>query len=649
MKTRSLLLCVLLASGCGSDTQSPGLGGIKTDGPPLASFDPGTLMPGTLLVLTGSSFVPPESGSSRLRLNGTLDGTPAEAMLPAVFEDYNRMSVRWPGAVKAGMPSDRGTFNGNARIVVDSFVDNEVHESPPMHVNLKIATALDPYLSSVQVGSAAFVNEPIRVTGGDFLLGGQEGTTSAIVEGCFQRDGTTQCKPVGPVGVPCAPDKPFDRSSAIFPFHPVIAGIHPGSFQGSVKLRNDSGGEAGQVLSESRPLALYLQKPAVFGLSPARASLGQFVMVEGGGFVGGDASQHTVLRLAGTFSPDNKPPIAADLELIPEFVSGQLALYVLNTDDQLGQAIDLRMEAGVFQGTVRPEIRVGAESELGAAVSMKLGIDRVRQVVWLRFMPSYVESLRYFGLRAADQRIRDRVLEVARRDYEGINLEFRTDKPQDFALYATVEISGPDPNGLGLLGYDNTPGKDQNNMRLYDKIGGVNASTQDDGYPGFGGVFVESFFGFSMNPGKFAKKVDGAEPIFDQIFDPFRPDRAGVPVDAADLASTPAPLNSSHSCPAVDRPTQIVCAVWALGSMIGTTMTHEVAHSLGLADPYGPDFHNPGDMPNRLMDSGGARSLRERMEMGEGPAMFCEDDYLYLRKILPTALKDPRPDRPNCY
>ena len=49
-----------------------------------------------------------------------------------------------------------------------------------------------------------------------------------------------------------------------------------------------------------------------------------------------------------------------------------------------------------------------------------------------------------------------------------------------------------DPNGLGLFGYDNTPGKDDGNTRLYDKLGGLNAQTQQDGYPGYGGVFLES-------------------------------------------------------------------------------------------------------------------------------------------------------------
>ena len=50
---------------------------------------------------------------------------------------------------------------------------------------------------------------------------------------------------------------------------------------------------------------------------------------------------------------------------------------------------------------------------------------RPKQVVVVRFLSSYQDSLRLFGLRAVDNAVRARVLEVARRDYAGINIEFR--------------------------------------------------------------------------------------------------------------------------------------------------------------------------------------------------------------------------------
>jgi hypothetical protein len=269
-------------------------------------------------------------------------------------------------------------------------------------------------------------------------------------------------------------------------------------------------------------------------------------------------------------------------------------------------------------------------------------------VVWLRFLPQYVESLRHFGVRALEDRIRARVLDVVARDYIGVNIVFVDERPQDFALYAEVEIGGPDPNGIGLLGYDNTPGKDDGNLRLHDKIGGVNALTQLDGYPGYGGIFVESLFSFSQHPGALAQDIGAAHPLFDQLFDAFRPDVQGTPVSAGELAGVPE-LSDGSACPSGDRATSIACAVWAIGALVGTTVSHEVAHSLGLADPGGEAFHNTGDWPNEIMDAGGARSLPERAEIGDGPGIFCRRNYDYLRQILPSSDPDPIPSRLDCY
>ena len=57
-----------------------------------------------------------------------------------------------------------------------------------------------------------------------------------------------------------------------------------------------------------------------------------------------------------------------------------------------------------------------------------------------------------------------------------------------------------------------------------------------------------------------------------------------------------------------------------------------------------------GDVPNRLMDSGGDRPFEERAELaGQGPAVFCDEEYAYLKKILPLdAPADPPVSRPPC-
>ncbi|MBI5477705.1 MAG: hypothetical protein HY906_02550 [Deltaproteobacteria bacterium] len=631
------------------------------DDPQLQGLQPGTLLPGSRLALAGKNFVPEDIGQTRVRLRGTFAGQSVDVSLPARFVDYTHAEADFGGGVAAGLPADEGAFDGEATVEIDNVVDGLTHASPPLSLSLDLRAALTPRLDLVSTGPI-FVNDLVPVEGDGFLLGDDEGETVAVVSGCYRETGQPSCTAVGPVEVTVTPETPGSRTRGTFPFDPYIAGIKPGTFEnGVVKLRNQHGVAAGQVVRESGTLnATWDVLPAtIFSVAPAQASLGQYVDIAGAGFVGvpagiSDPTVVTTFELRGTFTPDGGGGgTSVALTIIGEWVSGRLVRYVLNEQDELGRTANLREVAGAFSGTIKPVVMFKTQTVAGDEVAIAFAIGRVRQIIWLNFQTSYVESLRHFGLRAVDQPIRARVLAVSQRDYAGLNVEFRMERPTDFALYSEVDIQGPDPNRLGLLGYDNTPGKDVDNVRLYDKIGGENALTREDGYPGYGGVFVESFFGFSEHPGAFATKLDGAVADFDQLFDPFRPDRGGQPVTATELAGGAVPtLSSGSACPptAGGRPLQIACAMFALGSMIGTTMTHEVGHSLGLADPYGGDFHNPGDLPNRLMDAGGARSFNERAEIfGEGPAVFCEEEFQYLRQILPSTEEPPGVTRPPCY
>jgi hypothetical protein len=239
------------------------------------------------------------------------------------------------------------------------------------------------------------------------------------------------------------------------------------------------------------------------------------------------------------------------------------------------------------------------------------------------------------------------------RDYGGVNLTLRTRAPDDFALYSTVDVEGPDPNALGLFGYDNTPGKDVGNLRLFDRLGGVDALTQADGFPGYGGIFIESFLGYSTHPPARVRRIFDGNPRFDRIFDPLRPD-TGTPASADEAAAVPALADGDgDAClrPARDRAREVACAVFVLGNLVGSTLSHELGHSLGLANPDGGDFHDHGDAPNRLMDAGGARPFEERAQLaGAGPSVFCDDEYAYLKRILP-GVADARADavsRPGC-
>jgi hypothetical protein len=646
---RRLVATLVLASACSFSESGPhyqtGLEGLA-----IVSLDPGTVLPGSILVVEGRSFIDQPWGESELRLAGMFAGRAVDVRVPVRFVDFEHVEVAVGEDMLAQLGAREGDFAGTAQVSVRSSVDGQVHTTEELPVALAFRIELTPRLDGLPDASVIFVNDELVVRGADMLLGGDEGTTYAEVKGCFalhdQAGEPGTCEPVGPINVPVTPASRFDRTSGAFPFVPEIAGIRAGEFTGEVRLRNLHGG-GGVLASEPASAAYQLTEAEVTGVDPDSASLGQYIDVRGGGFVGGAPDQVTLLHLVGRYQPADGGAIDIDTFLVPEFVGGRVVRYVVNEDDDLGQALDLRGGSGELAGTITPVVSYGDDEVTGTARPFEVRMAPLRQVVYLEFTTQYVTSLQHFGLRAVEPAIRQRIVDVVRRDYGTINVEVRTEPPTDFALYSAVEIGGPDPNGLGLLGYDNTPGKDVGNLRLHDRIGGVNATTQADGFPGYGGVFVDSMFLFSEHPGDFAPDSPGQDAMFDDIFDPFRPDRGGEPVGDGD--PEPRPLASAAGCPGDGRAEQIDCAVWVLGSLIGTTISHELGHSLGLANPGGSEVHILTDKPNRLMEGGGTRSFRERSELaGEGPGMFCDQEYLYLRTILAAEQPDDPAPRPDC-
>ena len=634
----------LLLAGCSDDAaQRRGVGSLA-----LERVAPEAIVPGTRVTLEGRGFIESERALASLHLVGSLDGHPVDALIPATFEDAVSLRVKMTRDTMhlLGMMGT-GNFDGSASVQQVFIADGLVDESLPVELTLGLHESLVPHLETLEHRSTIFVNDRIEVRGAGLLLGGDEGTTVAVVEGCFRPAEADACEPLPATTVPLTPTMPDQRIAATFPFSPNIAGIFPGTFEGQVHLENRHA--SGKVHeSDAQALTVTTVPPRVMSLGSS-GSLGSYVDVMGGGFVASEDGL-TILHLDGTFVTDAGVVLEFDdLQVLPEVVDGNFARYILRETDGLGEVVDLRDTTGTFEGTVSPSVTFAGQEIRGSGHSVVFRLEPVKQVVWVQFLPTYVDSLHAFGLRALDSRIRERVMTVLERDYATINVEFRTEEPTDFHEYSIVELGGVDPNGYGLLGYDNTHGKDDNNERLYDRIGGQNARAQEGGLPGFGGVFVESIFTFSEHPPT-GEPSSVASPVFDQIFDPFRPD-LGSPVTGEDLAGQDLPtLTTAGSCPTEDRRLQMSCAVWALGSVIGSTTSHEIGHSLGLAPPFVTNvYHYAGDEPNRLMDSGGARPFEERAELdGQGPSRFCTGAYDYLRGILPTDEPDDRDGRPPC-
>ncbi|MBL9006960.1 MAG: hypothetical protein JNJ46_22075 [Myxococcales bacterium] len=703
----ALLACVVGLMACGKGSApalsdpDPGLADLT-----LLDVGPRTITPGTPITLSGRGFPSAGDGTISLRLRGSIKapsgGTSKfDVRLRAVRKSATSAQVAADGDFFAALGGFDGTIDAQAVLMVDSAIDLTTHVVEPLRVNLEVARVLAPRLDSVELAAAmasssakdrVHPNDWVIVRGDNLLLDPSEGQTTAVLDGCFLPEGQTgTCVATGTlvrgVEVLVRPVSPLDRRVGIFPWSPVIHGIRPGRFVGTVGLKNQQRSVRGPARSDPRVLSVAQVPPELVSLSPNAAGLGQYIELLGAGFIGGSTrfvpdpsaspagpptstgaaspGQVTILRLRGQFTLDGSPivlPVELDVvvEWLPRFPSGPVGRYVLDETDAMGQALaprgGLRQVSGTFSGSASLALRYGKESVPSKSTNLTLRLLRPKQLVLLTFLPSYQESLRLFGLRAIDRAVRARVLDVARRDYSGLAVEFREVEPEhappeDFAHYAEVEIGGSDPNGLGYLGYDNTPGRDLGNARLYDRIGGVNAVTQSDGSPGYGGVFSEQLLGFSAHPGRVEKiKIPAQDAeLFDSIFDPLRPDQGGEVAALAEVAGIPA-LSNGSICPALanDRARVIACAVLVLGNLIGTTMTHELGHSLGLANPSSKSgsYHNNGQVMGRIMNPGGLRSFRERAELaGSGPAVFCDSDFAYLQKILPD--RDESPGRPQ--
>ncbi len=614
-----LALCLGLAAGCDGGPSLPD-GGAGLEPPIILEVEaPSPAVEGSILVVRGLALDTLGDGPT-LRIE---DRFAPVGQLPAVMDfDEGRLFFE----LTEGVVDALGPGTHDLTVVAQG----DELDSEPFAITLELADRLPVTLTGGPSGEV-HRNDAAEVTGTGFLSR-TEGELTARFLGDFTLDAGGSPTAVD-VELPVAIFDRADRTRGVVVLTTDLGGPLPGTFVGSIQLRSRL--RSGQT-SESAPqdVSLHFNPPDLFSLDPTDAALGQIIRVQGAGFLGGSdrPDETTVLRIQGMFTPagGGAPEPFGPVEIVPGFVSGnevQLIIEVEVQRDQLVAAL-FGHARGAFLGTAIP-IAIDGTTELeGPAVPFGFTLGAVRQVVYVRFLPGFYSSLGRFGLQNARRQVEAAVEARMRGIFEGWNVDLRFEEPEDFArtAYSSLEIGGPDPNGVGLFGYDNTPGKDIGNLRLFDLIGGTNAETQMDGFPGYGGVFVESFLYWSEEPGLPGERPLGApnpQPLFDEVFGPVRERFA----TRAEIGGDGDPARVAAVRRAID----------AFGSIVGETSSHELGHSLGLAQPYGSPnaFHNDFDGEGCLMDSGGDRPLGERMGLdGFEPTHFCYDHPEYLDEIL---------------
>ncbi|MCB9558394.1 MAG: hypothetical protein H6707_19925 [Deltaproteobacteria bacterium] len=650
----ALLLLSICGAGCAGDTEFEA---VYIQAPPkpvaIESSAPTRALPGAVITLRSSRYLS-SADSYRLLLEGR-NGDRSVSFQPALSVDGFVARFRLDDQALQALGD--GTFRGSGQ--VRSTGPWGSSDGPPFNMQLEIIRELQPVFNGITDGSV-YLNQKVVINVDDILLEG-EGQSSVVLRGCFVPTGQAGTCPVpGTIvvdaTVPVEPQTDTSRKGATFLFSPSIGGIKPGRFSGTIALQNAH--DAGSTLATTeKTVSFDLQAPTLAGFAQQDASLGQYLDVLGTGFIGGTRGGGGVSAIAfsGEFVSNSGAHRPIAWRMVAAFKSGDVARYVI--PEEIGDGAEkvvTRKDRGQLIGQWKLVSRYGDQTVESAPVNASLRIAPVKQVVHLRWLDGWERAMAMFGMTEADPKVREIARGVLEQIYAGVNLELRDRAPEDFRLYSTVDVVGRDPNNTGsLLGLDNSPGKDRDNRRLFDHIGGANATTLNqgpNGSSGYGGVFGMNFFVISEHPppGVVVAKGVVPKPMFDEVFDKVRPD-TGTPISADEMRNL-VPLDGL-SCPASSRPLEVACAVRSLGNMIGVILAHEIGHSLGLSKPLNPSAdavssHNSGDEPYRLMDSG--RPVSEYFALEGKLNAFCVENYQYLRRILPSTAAPPPGDRPPC-
>jgi hypothetical protein len=662
MKRFILLIFIIMLWGCEEEkTSVPQIidwGTIQLD-----SAFPDIILPATVITIRGSVFPDESFGLIRVHIEGVFqsegDSFNIDETELAKWINSGELNIQiTPDLFQriAGGELQSGSLSARLWVEAISTRSGNIYKSNELSVNVRFETSLTPRLYSIQNNIVTHLETPIPFDGDRMLIGNEEGETTGILNGCFLPTGTAGTCELNGIqienrSIPVIGVSEINREGGYIVLPANVLGVLPGTFEGTFNLRNYFD-QTSFIDSDSISFSFDTVEVEIERVDTLSTSLGGFIKILGKGFAPHSLECNTTLNFSGDFIDQNSSATPIDIILVPEVVSGEEVQYVLEEDRDIGSIIDLRKAYGTLTGDISPVVCCGADCQNGVSIAFNVEILPVKQVVYLAFQDSYVSSLARFGLGGAELLIRQRVLDVINEIYAGIHVDIRTEQIMDYALFSHVEIHGFDPNGLNLMGYDNTVGKDVGNLRLFDTIGGVNSHTQEDGYPGYGGVFLESFFGFSKHPPEGITMSPISSPAFDHIFDPFRPDKGGESVTASELLNLPVIVDGIECLEENrSRSKEISCAIYVLGNLLGGTLAHELGHSFGLAEPVSLDiFHNLGEKEYRLMDSGDKRPFEERTGLENVKLeMFCISAYEYLLTIMahPTQ-NDPYDSRPDC-
>ena len=588
-----------------------------------------------------------EGKSAAVTFSGERDETePFEQTFSALVKrdeagHYVAELVASEGLFEAFDARDQASFWGSVEVeVLDPL--GVLARGRIEYIELEFRRHLKPRITQVAAPGTLYPGDWLEVKGEGFLRP-EEGQSWAVVERGelrFAREGGAP-RDLSGERVPIRWERSRRRASLFV--SPLLVGIEQGEIEATLRFENVlRGGEEVNASPDRQIVNGQIAEAFISSMTPRSGSRGDLITIEGRGFLEGDEAGRygMYLRYEGQLYPAADPTRAQSyfgaeaIKRVPYRV-----LDAQRIEEEIWYEVDreartlsgLGAVPGRFEGKISPVLTLDGLEEIGKGLAVELEVRPPRQVVWMRFLPSFTSGLERYGLRNVSVEIEARALEIVRRDYAEYNVEVRSEPPEDTARSMTLEIGGADPTGMNLLGYDNSYNgvpKDTGNLFLEDYLGGYNRPGSEANFSAYGGVFTASFVIFSPTlwPGE-----PGTDVRFDEVFGAVMPELGGNPVRAAEW-----PVQGES-----ERTRAITRAIRTLGTLIGHTASHEIGHALGLPFIEGERadeliYHNRVDTQSALMDSGSARPFRERAELDDaGPSRFNAQNDAYLRAILP--------------